>query len=284
MSVFDGFTPTLTVSSNSVVNLDGYHSLKIENGAAVILDATKLAVVSLPQSGVFGYVIANFSNSRCSLSLSNHGLVGGSPTFLLSSFGKSGGAKPTRRIRRPGILASTTRKRWENLSAVFAVGGVPVMESESAVGTQAGGCPGGSAGQFERENARWHGDYSIAQHHEDGGDEAAKDRVWRDITVAHSGNRDDGPVHCRRNARKTVLLALDLIHHRANQDHHGQHREQEHGYFGKASAESQFQGGCFAEKLCEFENAEGTQKAKRTDQCERVSDAKEHSEVDGQDG
>ena len=30
MSVFDGFTPTLTVSSNSVVNLDGYHSLKIE--------------------------------------------------------------------------------------------------------------------------------------------------------------------------------------------------------------------------------------------------------------
>ena len=40
MSVFDGFMPTLTVSSNSVVNLDGYHSLKIENGAAVILDAT----------------------------------------------------------------------------------------------------------------------------------------------------------------------------------------------------------------------------------------------------
>jgi hypothetical protein len=93
MSVFDGFTPTLTVSSNSVVNLDGYHSLKIENRAAIILDTTKLAVVSLPQSGVFGYVIANFSNSRCSLSLSNHGLVGGSPAFLLSSFGTSGGLK-----------------------------------------------------------------------------------------------------------------------------------------------------------------------------------------------
>jgi hypothetical protein len=91
MSVFDGFTPTLTVSSNSIVNLDGYRSLKIENGAAVILDTTKLAVVSLPRSGVFGYVVANFSNSKCSLSLSNHGLVGGSPTFLLSSFGKSGG-------------------------------------------------------------------------------------------------------------------------------------------------------------------------------------------------
>jgi hypothetical protein len=93
MSVFDGFTPTLTVSSNSVVNLDGYHSLKIENRAAIILDTTKLAVVSLPQSGVFGYVIANFSNSRCSLSLSNHGLVGGSPAFLLPSFGTSGGLK-----------------------------------------------------------------------------------------------------------------------------------------------------------------------------------------------
>jgi len=91
MSVFDGFTPTLTVSSNSVVNLDGYHSLKIENGAAVILDTTKLAVVSLPRSGVFGYVIANFSNSRCSILLSNGGLVGGSPKFLLSSFGISGG-------------------------------------------------------------------------------------------------------------------------------------------------------------------------------------------------
>jgi hypothetical protein len=93
MSVFDGFTPTLTVSSNSVVNLDGYHSLKIENGAAIILDTTKLAVVSLPQSGMFGYVIANFSNSKCSISLSNHGLVGGSPTFLLSSFGTKGGLK-----------------------------------------------------------------------------------------------------------------------------------------------------------------------------------------------
>jgi hypothetical protein len=91
MSVFDGFTPTLTVSSNGIVNLDGYHSLKIENGAAIILDTTKLAIVSLPQSGVFGYVIANFSNSKCSIALSNHGLVGGSPTFLLSSFGKSGG-------------------------------------------------------------------------------------------------------------------------------------------------------------------------------------------------
>jgi hypothetical protein len=93
MSVFDGFTPTLVVSSNGVVNLDGYHSLKIKNGATVILDATKLAIVSLPQSGVFGYVIANFSNSKCSISLSNHGLVGGSPTFLLSGFGKSGGLK-----------------------------------------------------------------------------------------------------------------------------------------------------------------------------------------------
>jgi hypothetical protein len=93
MSVFDGFTPTLTVSSNSVVSLDGYHSLKIENGAAVILDTTKLEVVSMPQSGVFGYVIANFSNSKCSISLSNHGLVGGSPTLLLSGFGKSAGLK-----------------------------------------------------------------------------------------------------------------------------------------------------------------------------------------------
>jgi hypothetical protein len=91
MSVFDGFTPTLTVSSNSVVNLDGYHSLKIENGAAIILDTTKLAIVSLPKSGVFGYVIANFSNSRCSILLSNGGLVGGFPKFLLSSFGISGG-------------------------------------------------------------------------------------------------------------------------------------------------------------------------------------------------
>ena len=91
MSVFDGFTPTLTVSSNSLVNLDGYRSLKIENGAAIILDTAKLGIVSLPQSGVFGYVIANFSNSRCSIRLSNGGLVGGSPTFLLSSFGKSGG-------------------------------------------------------------------------------------------------------------------------------------------------------------------------------------------------
>jgi hypothetical protein len=91
MSVFDGFTPTLTVSYNSVVSLDGYHSLKIENGAAVILDTTKLAVVSLPRSGVFGYIIANFSKSRCSISLSNHGLVNGSPAFLLSSFGISGG-------------------------------------------------------------------------------------------------------------------------------------------------------------------------------------------------
>jgi hypothetical protein len=93
MSVFDGFTPTLIASSNSIVNLAGYHSLKIENGAAIILDTTKLAAVLLPQSGVFGYVIANFSNSRCSLSLSNHGLVGGSPTLLLSGFGKSAGLK-----------------------------------------------------------------------------------------------------------------------------------------------------------------------------------------------
>jgi len=174
--------------------------------------------------------------------------------------------------------------RRKNLPAVFAVASVSVVESESAARAQARGWPAGGACQFEREDARWHGDYSVAQHHEDGGDKAAEDRVWRDITVAHSGNRDDGPVHCRRNARETVLLALDLIHHRANQDHHGQHREQEHGYFGKAGAESQFQDGCFAEKLCEFENAEDTQKAKRADQCERVSDAEEYSEIDGQDG
>jgi hypothetical protein len=111
MSVFDGFTPTLTVSSNSFVNLDGYRSLKIEDGAAIILDTTKLGIVSLPQSGVFGYVIANFSNSRCSIRLSNSGLVGGSPTFLLSSFGKSGG------VNSPGWCA-----RWyfdgQNLNLV----------------------------------------------------------------------------------------------------------------------------------------------------------------------
>jgi hypothetical protein len=93
MSVFDGFTPTLVVSSNGVVNLDGYHSLKIENGAAVILDATKITTSTLPLSGASGYIIANFSNSRCSISLSNGGLVGSSPTLLLSSFGTSGGVK-----------------------------------------------------------------------------------------------------------------------------------------------------------------------------------------------
>jgi hypothetical protein len=93
MSVFDGFIPTLTVSSNSVVSLDGYHSLKIENGAAVILDATKLTTNTLPLSAASGYIIANFSNSKCSVSLSNGGLIGGSPTFLLSSFGTSGGLK-----------------------------------------------------------------------------------------------------------------------------------------------------------------------------------------------
>jgi len=93
MSVFDGFTPTLTVSSNSVVNLDGYHSLKIEHGATVILDSTKLTTNTLPLTGTSGYVIANFSNSRCSISLSNGGLVGGSPTFLLSRFGTEGGLK-----------------------------------------------------------------------------------------------------------------------------------------------------------------------------------------------
>jgi hypothetical protein len=93
MSVFDGFTPTLVVSSNGVVNLDGYHSLKIENGAAVILDAKRLTTNTLPLSGASGYIIGNFSNSKCSISLSNGGLVGGSPTFLLSSFGTSGGLK-----------------------------------------------------------------------------------------------------------------------------------------------------------------------------------------------
>jgi hypothetical protein len=93
MSVFDGFIPTLTVSSNSVVSLNGYHSLKIENGAAIILDATKLRTNTLPLSDASGYIIANFSNNKCSISLSNHGLVGGSPTLLLSSFGTSGGLK-----------------------------------------------------------------------------------------------------------------------------------------------------------------------------------------------
>jgi hypothetical protein len=101
MSVFDGFIPTLTVSSNSVVSLDGYHSLKIENGAAIILDATKLTPNTLPLSIASGYIIANFSNGRCSISLSNHGLVGGFPTFLLSSFGKNGG------LNSPGWCA-----RW----------------------------------------------------------------------------------------------------------------------------------------------------------------------------
>jgi hypothetical protein len=93
MSVFDGFTPTLTVSSNSVVNLAGYRSLKIENGAAIILDVTKLTTNTLPLTGASGYIIANFSNSKCSVSLSNGGQVSGSPTFLLSSFGISGGVK-----------------------------------------------------------------------------------------------------------------------------------------------------------------------------------------------
>jgi hypothetical protein len=70
--------------------------------------------------------------------------------------------------------------RRKNLSAVFAVASVSVVESESAARAQARGWPAGGACQFEREDARWHGDYSVAQHHEDGG-EAAEDRVWRDI-------------------------------------------------------------------------------------------------------
>ena len=154
---------------------------------------------------------------------------------------------------------------------------------KGAARAEARSCVAGSAGQFEGENAGGHGDDSIAQHHEDGSDEAAEDGVRRDIAVTDGGYGDDGPVHGRGNACETVLLALDLIHHCANQDDDGQYREEEYRDFGKAGAESYFQGGCFAEELRELENAKDAEKAKGANQRERVSDAEKDSEVDGED-
>jgi hypothetical protein len=85
---FDGFTPTLIVGSSSTVDMTGYNSLEIQNGADVVLDTTKLTTTTLPAQGTFGYVIANFSGPlQVSLSLSNGGKVGGYAKYKFASFG-----------------------------------------------------------------------------------------------------------------------------------------------------------------------------------------------------
>lgn len=166
---------------------------------------------------------------------------------------------------------------------MFAVGGVFVVEGKGTAGAEAWGAVAGGSGQFEGEDAGGYGDDSVTQYHKDGSDEAAEDGVGRDIAVTDGSDGNDGPVHGGGDARETVLRALDLIHHRAHEGDNGQYREEEHGDFGKAGAESELQGRGFAEELRELEDAEHAQEAERANQREGVRDAKKDSQVDGQD-
>jgi hypothetical protein len=104
---------------------------------------------------------------------------------------------------------------------VLAVGGVAVVIGKATLGAGARRGSAGGAGQFERDDSGRNGNDAVAKNHEHGSEQAAEDGMRRDVTVAHSGNRDDGPIHRDGDARETISLALDLVHEGADDNHDG---------------------------------------------------------------
>lgn len=172
----------------------------------------------------------------------------------------------------------------EGFATVFAIACVFVVVAKATAFANAGGELSSAAGQFVRDDAGRDGDDAVTNHHEDAGDNAARDGVRRDVTVADSRDGDHGPIHGGGNAGEAVFRAFDLIHERADEDDNGKDSENKHGDLAETGEHGGTQSGGFADKLRELENAEDAEKAEGAKKTKRAGDAGEKAEVDGTNG
>ena len=67
--------------------------------------------------------------------------------------------------------------------------------------------------QFGGYNSCGNGNDSVTENHDHRSDELSQRCCWRDVSIAHGCQGDNGPINTHWNAGKPVFFALDDIHY-----------------------------------------------------------------------
>ncbi len=165
----------------------------------------------------------------------------------------------------PTILAVLS---LSDMVAGPAIGAGPVAE-----------LPVETLGDFRRNNSGWHRDNTVADDHHHCGQGLAETGLWRNITIAHRGHGNDGPVNGAGNAGKPVFLTFEEIDKRAEDDRQDKDSEQKYHDFTAAPLERLDEKICLPDIRHQFENPENPQYSDDADDQQKLGAGKQHTQV-----
>ena len=90
------------------------------------------------------------------------------------------------------------------------------------------GCGGPS--KLKRDNPGGYGDDSVADEHQNRSQNTPWYSLGRDVPIPDGSDRNDRPIHSRRNTREAVRFSLELIHQRTYDDDDGEDCKEKNRY------------------------------------------------------
>ena len=85
------------------------------------------------------------------------------------------------------------------------------------------------ASQLSCNDSSGNGNYTISDYHYDRSKHLPEWRHRENITITNGRQRYNRPINTFRDTGEAILFTLDEIHHRAQNNDHSEHREQEDG-------------------------------------------------------
>ena len=138
--------------------------------------------------------------------------------------------------------------------------------------------------ELSTDNTRGNSHNGVTQKHDQGAEETAHWCHGGDVTVAHGGHRDHGPIDTGGNVRELCagLMSLDHIHEGAQRDDHDDYEEKENEYLAAAHEERLHQAVALLQEAEELEHTEDTDEAERADYHEIAHRAEDPSQIERQ--
>ncbi len=162
--------------------------------------------------------------------------------------------------------------------------GVAIVAPGAALGTGlSGDLLAAHASELDRNDAGRNGDDAIAHDHDGRSQDLTESSVGRDVAVADGGHGNDGPVDGDRDAGEAVGLALDEVHHRANDDDNGQDRTQKDDDLAGAGAHCRCELTGLTHEVGELEHPKNAQQPEGANHQKGLSTRDDQAEIGGED-
>jgi len=137
-------------------------------------------------------------------------------------------------------------------------------------------------GQFYGYDARGDSDNPISHDHDKRSQELPNRSKGVDVTIAHGGEGNHGPVNAPGDTGESCLGPLDDEHHGPYDHHDGQDGEEEDDNLVATGPKSRAEGTGLSDILGQFQDSEDPQYPENSDDDEILSSRKKEAQIGGE--